>query len=43
MFRENVVHMDLKPENLVVTQNDSKTFNVIKIIDFGLAQKVLPT
>lgn len=37
---ENVVHMDLKPENLVVAQKESS--NQIKIIDFGLAKRILP-
>ena len=35
----SIVHMDLKPENLVVSGADG-VYNEIKIIDFGLARKI---
>ena len=34
---QKVVHLDLKPENIVLCNRDS---NNVKIIDFGLAQRV---
>uniref|UniRef100_A0A915PUX1 Uncharacterized protein n=1 Tax=Setaria digitata TaxID=48799 RepID=A0A915PUX1_9BILA len=37
MHRSNIVHLDLKPDNILLTTNQS---NNIKIIDFGLAQKL---
>ncbi|XP_013419371.1 titin homolog isoform X2 [Lingula anatina] len=37
MHRNDVVHLDLKPENVLCTTSKSKD---IKIIDFGLAHKV---
>merc|ERR1712227_440002 len=40
---ENVVHMDLKPENLVVSQRGAVKENQIKIIDFGLAKRIDPS
>ena len=39
---ENVVHMDLKPENLVVAQDSSNAFSQVKIVDFGLAMRISP-
>ncbi|CAG9530815.1 unnamed protein product [Cercopithifilaria johnstoni] len=39
MHNKNIVHLDLKPENIMFTSNES---NDIKIIDFGLAQKLDP-
>lgn len=40
MHKQNIVHLDLKPENIVCV-NHSCT--LIKIIDFGLASKLDPT
>jgi len=39
---QNVVHMDLKPENLVVAQDENSALSQVKIIDFGLAQRIAP-
>ncbi|KAL3986026.1 Immunoglobulin I-set domain family protein [Acanthocheilonema viteae] len=39
MHNKDIVHLDLKPENIMLTSNAS---NDIKIIDFGLAQKLYP-
>uniref|UniRef100_A0A158Q7F2 Myosin light chain kinase, smooth muscle n=1 Tax=Elaeophora elaphi TaxID=1147741 RepID=A0A158Q7F2_9BILA len=39
MHNKNIAHLDLKPENIMFTSNAS---NKIKIIDFGLAQKLEP-
>jgi len=40
MHRKHVLHLDLKPENvLCVTPNG----NEVKIIDFGLARKFDPS
>ncbi|XP_050541447.1 myosin light chain kinase, smooth muscle-like isoform X2 [Daktulosphaira vitifoliae] len=39
MHRQNVVHLDLKPENIMC---QSRTSHQIKLIDFGLAQKIQP-
>ena len=35
-FPQNVVHLDLKPENIMLCSRDST--NDIKIVDFGLAR-----
>ncbi|KAL0984429.1 hypothetical protein UPYG_G00141370 [Umbra pygmaea] len=37
VHRQNIVHLDLKPENIVCVDN---TGTCIKIIDFGLAAKI---
>ena len=37
LFTQKIVHLDLKPENIVLCNRDS---NTIKIIDFGLAQRL---
>ncbi|CAG2187953.1 Myosin light chain kinase, smooth muscle,Myosin light chain kinase family member 4,Death-associated protein kinase 2,Myosin light chain kinase 3,Death-associated protein kinase 1,Death-associated protein kinase 3,Myosin light chain kinase 2, skeletal/cardiac muscle [Mytilus edulis] len=37
MHRQNILHLDLKPENVMFVTKDS---NDLKIIDFGLAQKL---
>lgn len=37
MHQQNIVHMDLKPENIVCVDS---TGTSIKIIDFGLASKL---
>ncbi|XP_023328348.1 myosin light chain kinase, smooth muscle isoform X2 [Eurytemora carolleeae] len=39
LHSKQIVHLDLKPENVVCTHKDS---NSLKIIDFGLAKKMLP-
>jgi len=39
LHKNNVVHLDLKPENIICANRSSMD---IKIIDFGLAQKVFP-
>ncbi|RZC34745.1 nuclear anchorage protein 1-like, partial [Asbolus verrucosus] len=39
MHSQNVVHLDLKPENIMC---HTRTSHEIKIIDFGLAQKLNP-
>nr|XP_023019109.1 myosin light chain kinase, smooth muscle-like [Leptinotarsa decemlineata] len=39
MHSQNVVHLDLKPENIMC---HTRTSHEIKIIDFGLAQKIDP-
>jgi serine/threonine protein kinase len=38
--RQRLVHRDLKPANLMLTEENGK--QVVKIIDFGLAKKILP-
>ncbi|XP_037087779.1 myosin light chain kinase, smooth muscle-like [Pollicipes pollicipes] len=40
MHQKNVLHLDMKPENILCL---SKTGNRIKIIDFGLARRYDPT
>lgn len=37
MHQQNILHLDLKPENIVCVD---KTGTFIKIIDFGLASKI---
>ncbi|XP_069490327.1 myosin light chain kinase, smooth muscle-like isoform X3 [Ambystoma mexicanum] len=39
MHQQNIVHLDLKPENIVCV---NRTGNNIKIIDFGLARMLKP-
>jgi len=39
MHKQNIVHLDLKPENIMC---QSWTSHQIKLIDFGLAQKIDP-
>lgn len=39
MHSQNIVHLDLKPENIMC---HTRTSHEIKIIDFGLAQKLNP-
>ncbi|KAF5273320.1 hypothetical protein FQR65_LT04742 [Abscondita terminalis] len=39
MHEQNIVHLDLKPENIMCY---TRTSHEIKIIDFGLAQKLNP-
>lgn len=39
MHTQNIVHLDLKPENIMC---HTRTSHEIKIIDFGLAQKLKP-
>lgn len=39
MHTKNIVHLDLKPENIVCVSKDSWD---IKLIDFGLAQELVP-
>ncbi|KAK7590722.1 hypothetical protein V9T40_002335 [Parthenolecanium corni] len=39
IHKNNVVHLDLKPENIMCV---SRTSHQIKLIDFGLAQKISP-
>ncbi|XP_076826452.1 myosin light chain kinase, smooth muscle-like isoform X2 [Brachyhypopomus gauderio] len=39
IHRKNIVHLDLKPENIVCVNS---TGTLIKIIDFGLARKLEP-
>ncbi|XP_050422462.1 titin homolog isoform X2 [Adelges cooleyi] len=39
MHKQNVVHLDLKPENIMC---QSRTSHQIKLIDFGLAQIIQP-
>ncbi|XP_053469942.1 myosin light chain kinase, smooth muscle-like isoform X2 [Ictalurus furcatus] len=39
LHRKNIVHLDLKPENIVCLNT---TGTLIKIIDFGLARKIEP-
>ncbi|XP_039595109.1 myosin light chain kinase, smooth muscle isoform X1 [Polypterus senegalus] len=39
MHHKNIIHLDLKPENVVCT---SSTGTLIKIIDFGLASRLDP-
>ncbi|KAJ8962969.1 hypothetical protein NQ314_005686 [Rhamnusium bicolor] len=39
MHTQNIVHLDLKPENIMC---HTRTSHEIKIIDFGLAQKLNP-
>jgi parallel beta-helix repeat protein len=38
--RQHLVHRDLKPANLMLTDENGE--QVVKIIDFGLAKKILP-
>ena len=38
--RQRLVHRDLKPANLMLTEEEGE--QVVKIIDFGLAKKILP-
>lgn len=39
MHEKNIVHLDLKPENVMLTSKESQK---IKLIDFGLSQKLVP-
>jgi serine/threonine protein kinase len=39
--RQRLVHRDLKPANLMLTEENGE--QVVKIIDFGLAKKILPS
>lgn len=39
MHKNSVVHLDLKPENIMC---QSRTSHEVKLIDFGLAQKLDP-
>ncbi|XP_053308742.1 myosin light chain kinase, smooth muscle-like [Spea bombifrons] len=39
MHQQSIVHLDLKPENIVCI---SKTCTQVKIIDFGLARELVP-
>ena len=39
MHSKNIIHLDLKPENVLCISHNS---NEIKIIDFGLAKKYNP-
>jgi len=39
--RQQLVHRDLKPANLMLTEENGE--QVVKIIDFGLAKKILPS
>ena len=39
MHERDVLHLDLKPENIMLVRPDSKQ---IKLIDFGLARKYIP-
>lgn len=39
MHDNNIVHLDLKPENIMCTTRPSQE---IKIIDFGLAKRLRP-
>ena len=36
---KNIVHLDLKPENLIAKRNPNGDFNC-KIVDFGIAEHV---
>ncbi|CAB9502538.1 MAP kinase-activated protein kinase 2 (Fragment) [Seminavis robusta] len=36
--KRNLVHLDLKPENVLIARADKPNFSDVKIIDFGLAQ-----
>ena len=36
---KNIVHLDLKPENLIANRNPNGDFNC-KIVDFGIAEHV---
>jgi myosin-light-chain kinase len=40
LHEKQIVHLDLKPENVVCTAKNS---NSLKIIDFGLAKKISPS
>jgi len=39
LHSKNIIHMDLKPENLIAINKDDK-FTEIKIVDFGLAEDI---
>jgi hypothetical protein len=39
--RQQLVHRDLKPANLMLTEENGE--QIVKIIDFGLAKKILPS
>lgn len=39
MHEKNIIHLDIKPENIMCQKRDS---NLVKIIDFGLATKLDP-
>ncbi len=41
--RQNLVHRDIKPTNLMVTHEDADEETVVKVIDFGLARPVANT
>lgn len=40
LHKNNIVHLDLKPENVVCTQKENTS---VKIIDFGMAKELEPT
>lgn len=39
MHEQNIIHLDIKPENIMCQTRDSTT---VKLIDFGLATKLDP-
>nr|CAB3236238.1 death-associated protein kinase 2-like [Phallusia mammillata] len=41
LHERNIAHFDLKPENIMLLNKDAEPHN-IKLIDFGLAQRITP-
>ncbi len=40
IHKENVIHRDVKPKNVCITQNEDRSFAYASLIDFGLASSV---
>ena len=39
MYLKNIIHKDLKPENIFIKYNKNKTDFIVKLGDFGLSRE----